>query len=116
MDSKPYAKALLDPDPPSATPYVVPAGARRQITSAIVRDMFRDWRQIPADLDALFSGAKGGGARFLPEAFLEMRVAGKIFAQQFDGHGTFQHQVTRSVDDSHAAAAQDFPELVLAPE
>ncbi len=28
-----------------------------QITSAIVRDMFRDWHHLPSDLKMLFSGA-----------------------------------------------------------
>ncbi len=55
MDSKRYVDALLAPS--DGPPYVVPSGVRKQITSAILRDMFRDWRQVPSDLEALFSGA-----------------------------------------------------------
>jgi hypothetical protein len=35
---------------------VVPPGVRRQIGVAIVRDMFRNWREIPSDLEVLLSG------------------------------------------------------------
>jgi predicted ATP-grasp superfamily ATP-dependent carboligase len=58
MDAKPLVDAVLHPSGDSMPPYVVPAGAREQIASAILRDMFRDWRQIPSDLQALLSGAK----------------------------------------------------------
>jgi hypothetical protein len=35
---------------------VVPAGERRKIAAAILRDMLRDWRAVPSDLDALVNG------------------------------------------------------------
>ncbi len=54
MDSKSLVRAVLDPD--LDAPHLVPAGVRMQIASAIVRDMFHDWRAIPSDLRALFSG------------------------------------------------------------
>lgn len=37
---------------------VVPAGIRRQIAAALLRDMVRNWREIPADVLALLSGAE----------------------------------------------------------
>jgi glutathione synthase/RimK-type ligase-like ATP-grasp enzyme len=37
-------------------PIVVPPGIKKQIAVAIVRDMFRNWREIPNDLDVLLSG------------------------------------------------------------
>lgn len=37
---------------------VVPAGVRRQIAVAIMRDMVRNWREIPTDVAALLSGAE----------------------------------------------------------
>ncbi len=57
MDSKRLVDAILAPDA-SQPPYVAPGGVREQIASAIVRDMFREWREIPSDLKALFSGAE----------------------------------------------------------
>jgi hypothetical protein len=57
MDSKRLVDAILAPDG-SQPPYVAPAGVREQIASAILRDMFRDWREIRSDLRALFSGAE----------------------------------------------------------
>lgn len=35
---------------------VVPAGERRKIAAALVRDMLRDWRAVPSDLEALVHG------------------------------------------------------------
>ncbi len=55
MGAKPYVDALLTPS--DGPPYVPPGGVRMQITSAILRDMLRDWHQIPSDVKALFSGA-----------------------------------------------------------
>lgn len=56
MSATHYVHALLAPG--DGAPHVVPSGVRVQISSAILRDMFRDWRQIPSDLQALFSGAR----------------------------------------------------------
>jgi hypothetical protein len=56
MDSKRLVDAVLEPG--DGPPYVVPAGVREQIASAILRDMLRDWHEIPSDLRALFSGTK----------------------------------------------------------
>lgn len=55
MQAEPFAAALIEPD---GAPYVVPAGARAQIDSAIVRDMFREPSEIPRDLELLFSGTR----------------------------------------------------------
>lgn len=44
--------------PGNGAPRVVPAGVRKQIAVALLRDMFRDWHEIPTDLKALFSGAE----------------------------------------------------------
>ncbi len=54
MPSQAFGDAIFGPVP--SEPYVAPAGAKAQIAIAIVRDMFRDWRAIPADLKILFSG------------------------------------------------------------
>jgi len=35
---------------------VVPPGERRKIAAALLRDMLRDWRAVPSDLDALVHG------------------------------------------------------------
>jgi hypothetical protein len=37
-------------------PLVVPAGERRKIASAVIRDMLLDWRALPSGLDALVNG------------------------------------------------------------
>ena len=55
MDGKRFVDAVLEPG--DGPPYVAPAGVREQIASALLRDMLRDWHQIPSDLQALFSGA-----------------------------------------------------------
>jgi hypothetical protein len=36
---------------------IAPAGTTRKVSVALVRDMLHDWREIPADLQALFSKA-----------------------------------------------------------
>jgi hypothetical protein len=41
-----------------AAPYLVPAGETAQIDSAIVREMFRDPKDIPKDLHHLLSGTQ----------------------------------------------------------
>lgn len=56
MESEPYAKAIFDPD--FENPYHAPAGREAQIDVAILRDMFREPKNIPADLHQLFSGGK----------------------------------------------------------
>jgi len=44
--------------PISAKPRVAPAGTRRHILSALVRDMFQHWRDIPSDWRELMSGSE----------------------------------------------------------
>ena len=56
MPAKDYADAVLAPDP--SRPLVVPPGAREQIASAIIRDMFREPADIPTDLRLLLSGTE----------------------------------------------------------
>jgi hypothetical protein len=56
MSSEGFAGAVTAPDPDH--PYVVPAGERAQIGSAILRDMFRIPHDIPEDLRFLLSGTK----------------------------------------------------------
>lgn len=48
-----FASAISEPD--FEAPYVAAAGSRQQIDSAIVRDMFREPKNIPNDLHLLFS-------------------------------------------------------------
>lgn len=55
MSSEDYERALIAPRTIDA-PLVVPAGVRRQIAVALLRDMVRNPKEIPADLRALFSG------------------------------------------------------------
>lgn len=56
MSPEGFSEALTNPDP--ANPYVVPEGESAQIDSAIVRNMFRDPKEIPEDLHYLLSGTK----------------------------------------------------------
>lgn len=56
MSSKEYVDAMLHPD--SANPLVIEAGRREQIDVALVRDMFRDPKEIPHDLHLLLSGTQ----------------------------------------------------------
>ena len=56
MSSEAFSQALVEGDP--AAPYVVPAGETAQIDSAIVREMFREPKDIPEDLHYLLSGTK----------------------------------------------------------
>jgi len=56
MTAEELSKAVFDPDLES--PLVVPAGRREQIDSAIVRDMFREPRDIPSDMKLLLSGTE----------------------------------------------------------
>ncbi len=51
-----FVGAVLDPD--LSGPAVAPAGARYKISVALIRDMVRDWREIPADISALLAHAK----------------------------------------------------------
>ena len=55
MDPKDFSTAIFNP--PSA-PIVVKPGVREQIAIAIIRDMFRNPRDIPSDLHELFTGGK----------------------------------------------------------
>ena len=56
MDPQRYSKALFEPD--FDHPYVTEPGARQQIDTAIVRDMFREPSDIPDDLHRLIDGTK----------------------------------------------------------
>ncbi|MAI79157.1 MAG: ATP-grasp domain-containing protein [Deltaproteobacteria bacterium] len=56
MSSEGFSGAVTAPNPEH--PYVVPEGESAQIDSAILRNMFRDPREIPEDLHYLFSGTK----------------------------------------------------------
>jgi len=56
MEAEPFAKAITDPD--FDAPYIAKAGAQEQIDIAIVRDMFREPKDIPNDLHLLLSGTK----------------------------------------------------------
>ena len=56
MSPDEYAASLIEGDP--AEPYVVPPGETAQIDSAIIREMFREPKEIPKDLHYLFSGTK----------------------------------------------------------
>ena len=55
MDPEDFATAIFNP--PSA-PIVVQPGVREQIAIAIIRDMFRNPRDIPSDLHELLRGGK----------------------------------------------------------
>lgn len=66
MDARDLARAVLGPV--TDAPLVVQPGVREQIAIAIIRDMFRNPRDIPSDLHELFTGGKdlyteGGDAR-----------------------------------------------------
>lgn len=56
MSSDAFCNAILEPSRGTVT--VVPKGVRRQIKIAMVRDMWRNWRQIPMDLRILCSGVR----------------------------------------------------------
>jgi len=56
MEAEAFAKAISDPD--FDAPYVAAPGAQQQIDIAIVRDMFREPKDIPNDLHLLLSGTK----------------------------------------------------------
>ena len=56
MQAEPFAKAVTNPD--VEAPYVATAGAQEQIDIAILRDMFREPKDIPSDLHLLLSGTK----------------------------------------------------------
>src|SRR5262249_37771520 len=56
MDPKRYSDALFQPD--FDAPYVAQAGSRGQIDTAILRDMFREPKDIPDDLHRLLDGTK----------------------------------------------------------
>jgi predicted ATP-grasp superfamily ATP-dependent carboligase len=56
MAADEYANAIVGGD--ATDPYVVPPGETAQIDSAIVREMFREPKEIPKDLHYLFSGTK----------------------------------------------------------
>ncbi len=55
MSAEMFAAALFDDAP--RTPRLAPPGARKKIASALVRDMFLHWRDIPQDLAHLLSRA-----------------------------------------------------------
>jgi predicted ATP-grasp superfamily ATP-dependent carboligase len=56
MSSKEYIDAVLNPDP--ANPVVIEEGRREQIDVALIRDMFREPKEIPHDLHLLLSGTR----------------------------------------------------------
>lgn len=51
-----FIKAVSDPAP--RAPAVVPAGRRRKITTALLRDMLLHWRRIPSNLLAIATGGR----------------------------------------------------------
>lgn len=53
MPAPMFVDALFGPVP--AAPQVAPAGARRHIASALLREMVLDWSEIPSDLEELQS-------------------------------------------------------------
>jgi predicted ATP-grasp superfamily ATP-dependent carboligase len=55
MDPQEFATAIFTP---LSAPIVVKPGVREQIAIAIIRDMFRNPRDIPSDLHELFTGGK----------------------------------------------------------
>jgi predicted ATP-grasp superfamily ATP-dependent carboligase len=61
MGSHEFVDAVLRKEPRSPT--IVPKGVRRQIGVAIARDMIRSWREIPHDLELLFSGTEDAYVR-----------------------------------------------------
>jgi predicted ATP-grasp superfamily ATP-dependent carboligase len=61
MSSQDFCGGVLDSTP--RPPTVVPPGVRRQIGVAIARDMLRSWREIPRDLEVLFSGTEDAYVR-----------------------------------------------------
>jgi hypothetical protein len=56
MPTKMFVDAVLEPL--RGAPKIAPAGRRRKISIALIRDMILDWKEIPSDLDALFSSAR----------------------------------------------------------
>jgi predicted ATP-grasp superfamily ATP-dependent carboligase len=56
MPATDYVSAVFTPDP--AHPAVVEPGAREQIDSAILRDMFREPKDFPSDMKLLLSGTQ----------------------------------------------------------
>lgn len=60
MPSIDFVDALFAPP---ETPRITPPGVGRQIAVAIVRDMFRNWREIPRDLALLVAGPEDVYAR-----------------------------------------------------
>lgn len=56
MPDQMFVDAVLKPD--LSRTQVAPAGARFKMSMALVRDMVRNWREIPADVEALLSDAK----------------------------------------------------------
>ncbi len=56
MSAKDYVDAVFAPHP--ERPAVVQPGVREQIASAIVRDMFREPKDFPADMKLLLSGTQ----------------------------------------------------------
>jgi predicted ATP-grasp superfamily ATP-dependent carboligase len=61
MSSYDFVDAVIREQP--RRPAIVPAGVRRQIGIAIARDMVRSWRDIPSDLEVLFSGTEDAYVR-----------------------------------------------------
>ena len=56
MPAKDYVDAVLTPNP--ERPVVVKPGVREQIASAVVRDMFREPKDLPMDVKLLLSGTE----------------------------------------------------------
>ncbi|MDQ3036124.1 MAG: ATP-grasp domain-containing protein [Myxococcota bacterium] len=57
MSSRDFCDAIFASDGDDGeAPRVVPPGERRQIAIAILRDMVRNWREIPGDVEVLLSG------------------------------------------------------------
>jgi hypothetical protein len=56
MPTKMFVDAVING--PGDRPEVAPAGRRRKISVALIRDMVLNWKEIPSDMAELFSNAK----------------------------------------------------------
>jgi hypothetical protein len=75
---------------------VAPAGTTRKVSVALIRDMLRDWREIPADLQALFSKAPDVYAEredLLP-ALYQFLSFEHVLAYRHDHRATDKHKRT----------------------
>ena len=61
-------------------------------------------------------GQVGGGAGFVLELAIEVRVMGLILPQDFDGHVSVEQRVAGTVDERHPARAEAFQQLVATVE